>query len=304
MITLELNINSKNLIDDELVACIGYFDGLHLGHRKLITKTLEYAKQLNKKSALISFKNNPKEVVLKNKIKQIQSLNQRSTMLKDLGFDYFIMIDFNQTMMNLTVEQFHQLLKDNFSITKIICGFDFNYAKNGLGNHLSLENAFDVEVISSINYHNQKISTTLIKKFLACGDVITVNKLLGYQYQITSKVVLGRQLGRSIGIPTANLEIDHNLFYLKNGVYAAMVDIDGTIYKSVVNIGYNPTVSSDDILKIEVHLIGFDGDLYDRELRVDFIKRIRDELKFNSLIELKRQLLKDIEEINNEAIIL
>ena len=292
---IEVDLQKEIIIDDEIIACIGYFDGLHKGHQNLIDKVFNLAKAKNTKKALISFDIDPLSVILNKRIRNIQSLDTRIKMLESMNFDYFIILKFNEVMMNLSHQEFHARILDKLNIKELVLGFDFHYGKNALGDKDTLTSAgYKIHVIDEITYANKKISSTRIKMELENGNIDLVNKLLGYNYFISSKVIEGNKLGRSIKFPTINLEIDHDIIKLQNAVYFGYAIYHNKKYDAMINIGTNPTIDDGKEIKIEAHLLGFNDEIYGSMVDLYFLKKHRDEIKFNSLNELKIQLNKDL----------
>lgn len=297
---IELNLNSQTKLNEPLVACIGYFDGLHLGHQELIKKTIELALNKQLKKALISFKNDPKDFMGQEKTRHLQSLDEKIAQLTKYNLDYLILLEFDHQMLKMSVDQFHQFLKNNLNIDTLICGFDFHYAYKGIGNNLTLKQDFNLYCLNSIDFKFQKISTTRIKQALSLCDVVLANTLLGYDFYLKAKVLKGKQIGRNIGFPTANLQLESDQFYPANGVYAGYCLHRQKRYRCLINIGFNPTVVDDRILKVEVFLMDFNGNLYDEIISVYFLDYIRSEIKFDNLTALKKQIEGDLNYVKNK----
>ena len=299
MKVLHFDISNPLVLNEPIVACIGYFDGLHKGHQALINRTLDYANTHNLKSCLITFDPDPSDVIETCKHKHLQSFKTRLRMIEEYNLDYCIILKFTEDMAKLRYELFFDCVLAYLKIRYLICGFDFKYGYKGMGNFHTLKaysnDNFDVEMVDSINYNGDKISTSLIKKALSNGDIELINTMLGYEYFIEGIVTKGKHIGHLINFPTANLEIDDEVYPLKEGVYIAKVLYRNQYYKSMVNIGYNPTISINNHKTIEVHLLDFNYDIYGERLCVYFNTRLRDEMKFNSLEELSSQLSKDRE---------
>jgi riboflavin kinase / FMN adenylyltransferase len=292
---IELKLNHENLIWDEpLAACIGYFDGFHLGHQTLFNKTLTIAKQKSIKSAIISFDPDP-WVVLHGvpNANHLTTIDDRKRLAKKLGFDVWISIEFDTKMANLHPTEFIDKIKA-IHVEDLICGFDFKFGSKGIGTIETLLEAQDVDfnvvVINEYKVENEKVSSTRIKIALKNGDMNLVKQLLGRYYELFGVVVGGKQIGRKIGYPTANLRINSEYVLPKMGVYAGYVMIDGLRYQSMISIGLNPTVNDDRVVSIEAHIFDFDKDIYDKEVLFVYVEYLRPELKFNSLDGLIAQL--------------
>ena len=296
MIELKLTHEDLNWTEG-LAACIGYFDGFHLGHQSLFNKTLNIAKSKSLKSAIISFDPDP-WVVLHGvpNANHLTTLQDRKYLARKLGFDVWISIDFDKKMASLDPNDFINKLK-SIHIYELVCGFDFKFGSKGSGNIETLlsyqDDSFKVHVISEYKVDNDKVSSTRIKIALKNGNMDLVKQLLGRYYQLNGKVVGGKRIGRQIGYPTANLEVNPEYVLPKMGVYAGYVMIDELRYQSMISIGLNPTVKDDRIVSIEAHIFDFVKDIYEREVSFVYVQYLRPELKFNSLNGLIAQLKDD-----------
>ncbi len=293
---MEVIYLGQSKINNKLSLCIGQFDAIHLGHQKLIFKTIEYAKKNNLKSGIITFNKNPLEVINNTKIKNILSEKERIEKCNNLGLDYYIVIDFTESLMRKSADDFNKYLSDFLNIEAFFCGLDFKYGFKGAGNYIHLKKSFNnVFVLDFVEYLEEKISSSRIKNTMLNGNIEEVNKMLGYNYFLISKIIKGKSIGRSIGFKTANLEVNDELCYVKNGIYNVWVFIDEKKYHGLLNIGTNPTIDESKNIKIEVHILDFDQEIYGKEIKVEFLEYIRSEQKFNSLTELKNQIFKDVE---------
>lgn len=298
---IELKLSHENLIiNDKLAACIGYFDGFHLGHQSLFNKTLTIAKQKSLKSALISFDPDP-WVVLHGvpNANHLTTINDRKVLAEKLGFDIWISIEFDKNMASLTPSEFINKLQ-SINIQELVCGFDFKFGSKGTGTIdtllLAQSDNFHVHVISEYKVDNEKVSSTRIKIALKNGNMELVKQLLGRYYQLKGIVVGGKQIGRKIGYPTANLQVNSEYVLPKMGVYAGYVTIDSLRYQAMISIGLNPTVKDDRVVSIEAHIFDFDRDIYNKEVSFVYVQYLRPELKFNSLNGLIVQLKEDEKE--------
>ncbi len=298
---IELKLSHENLIiNDKLAACIGYFDGFHLGHQSLFNKTLTIAKQKSLKSALISFDPDP-WVVLHGvpNANHLTTINDRKVLAEKLGFDIWISIEFDKNMASLSPSEFIIKLQ-SINIQELVCGFDFKFGSKGTGTIDTLLSAqsdnFHVHVISEYKVDNEKVSSTRIKIALKNGNMELVKQLLGRYYQLKGIVVGGKQIGRKIGYPTANLQVNSEYVLPKMGVYAGYVTIDSLRYQAMISIGLNPTVKDDRVVSIEAHIFDFDRDIYNKEVSFVYVQYLRPELKFNSLNGLIVQLKEDEKE--------
>ena len=275
-------------INKDICVAIGNFDGLHLGHMSLINQV--YKSELSK--GIITFINHPSSYV-GNEIKQILSLEDKIKELSNL--DYLIILDFNDELKNLSADDFIKFLQTN-NIKEVVCGKDFRFGKNRIGDINLLANNFELDVKDDVYFEGEKVSSTLIRTKLKLGEIETVNKLINRIYKVSGKVVDGNKQGRKIGFPTANLE-PYDYLIPAAGVYATKVLIDGKLYNSMTNIGHNPTFNMSENLKVETYILDFDKDIYGQEISIYFYKKIRDEKKFDSVSNLVLELEKNKNEI-------
>lgn len=287
-------INNKN----KSIITIGNFDGLHKGHQVLIKETVDYAKKNNIQSIVFTFENHPANYFIPNSVKNIISEKQKLAILKNMGVDMVISIPFDDYMTKITPNEFvRDILVNKLNIEKLIIGHDFTFARNKEGNIDSLQllshkYKFKLQVVSPIRINGIRVSSTKIRGLILDGSLDKVRQYLGYNYQLEGRVIHSKKLGRTIGFPTANLEIDNNMVIPKNGIYATKVYVEDKVYFGATNVGYNPTVNGKS-LSIETNILEFDEDIYGKNIKVEFLERIRDEKKFSSLEELKNQLGKD-----------
>jgi riboflavin kinase/FMN adenylyltransferase len=279
-----------------LCVALGEFDGLHLAHQTLIKRAIKSAGEINAKSAVISFDPHP-DFILKKRENQgyLTPLNTKIRTLKDLGVDYFILIPFTLSLSKLPYEEFESTVLDEFSIKKLIVGFDYRYGFKGSGNTETLKKKYNVEVIDKILFKDEKMGSNSIREFLLAGRMDDVASSLGRYYNITGLVVGGNQVGRTIGIRTANINIDIEYQVLRKGIYGVIVEIKDKKYLGVCNIGNNPTLNYVEIPRLEVHILDFDETIYNEIISVDFVVFLRDEIKYDNKDELIKQINLDIE---------
>jgi len=285
------------------VVTIGNFDGVHKGHQAIFHQVIEKAESINGTSVAITFKPHPVKVLKKNDPPPLITLHeQKVELITKTGMDVLISIPFNKEFAALTADQFlEDILIDKIGTRAIVIGKDYAFGKNREGNiSFLMKNAdrlgYEVIVTDWIPASHEgegRISSTRVREIVMAGDVEDAVALLGRQYQIRGKVLTGRNRGgRLLGFPTANIKVVDELCP-KTGVYAVTVEYLDGFYKGVANIGYSPTFD-DHLFTIEVHLLDFDKDLYGQDIRVNFIRRIRDEKKFSNIEELAAQIQKDI----------
>ena len=291
------------------VITIGTFDGVHIGHRKILKKLIKNARPKNLKSTVLTFFPHPRMVLQKdNDIKLLNTIDEKVKILGELGIDYLIIHPFTKEFSRLSATEFvRDILVNSLKTKKIIIGYDHRFGRNRDANIKDL-NAFgntldfEVEEIPAQEIDDVSVSSTKIRKALEEGQMEIANKYLGYPYMLTGTIKKGKGLGRQLYFPTANLHIEESYKLIpKNGVYVVQSKIDGKIVFGMMNIGYNPTVSETENLtvrrqkSIEIHFFDFDQDLYGQKLQIDILARIRDEQKFESVEVLKNQLTKDKE---------
>lgn len=284
---------------ENTVVTIGNFDGIHKGHIKLIKEAVKEAKTKNYKSVVFTFKNHPMRYFRADSIKHIITNEEKVKMFKDLGVDIVFMIPFDEYMTKISATDFVKtILHEKLKCKMVIVGHDFTFARNKEGNASLLESLgkkynMKVKVIEPIKIKGRRVSSSYIRNLINDGNVSEIKDFLGRNYFLEGEVIHARKIGRTIGFPTANLKAEDKLIIPKNGIYAVKVYIKNKVYYGATNIGYNPTVNGK-ALSIETNIIDFDEEIYGEIIKVEFLDRIRDEKKFNSLDELKSQLRKDV----------
>ena len=301
----------------ELVATIGFFDGVHLGHRFLIDEMKEIAKARNLPSAVITFPEHPRAVLHADyQPKLLNSSEEKLQQLETTGVDYCIVLDFTIELSRLSAKEFiTSILAKSLHVKTLLIGYDHRFGHNrseGFEDYVRYGKEIGIEVIrakaytSNIeieNVPNVPVSSSLIRKLLHQGEVDLAADCLKYEYFLDGIVVGGYQVGRKIGFPTANLSVDDpDKLIPADGVYAVWVTFDKKTYMGMLNIGVRPTIDNGPNRTIEVNILHFHSDIYDKFIRLTFVKRTRPELKFSSIDELIVQLHKDAEE--TEAILL
>ncbi len=283
----------------DTVLTIGVFDGVHLGHKTLLAELKEQARQLNAQSAVVTFRYHPDELMSDQKsLPYLTSLNQRVLLLKAEKIDLVVTLTFNPELAALEAGDFVGLLKKYLKMRGLVVGPDFALGKGRKGNieylrNLGQELDFTVTVVPPITVNNEIISSTAIRSALAAGDMKRVRNLAGRYFSFTGKVVKGEERGRKLGFPTANLDVHPRQALPPFGIYATLAHIDRKTYQSVTNIGIRPTFS-EGRRTIEVYILDFSGDIYGKELKVDFIEKLRDEQRFNSVDDLIKQMAEDV----------
>lgn len=299
IIHFELNSRLENQIGP-LVAAIGFFDGLHKGHKQLVDEAVKQAKLQNTQSALITFSPAPVSVLTNQPENLLTTLDERSNLAKEYGIDVLIIIKFNKELSQQAPELFYEKVIKTLNIKHLVSGEDFRFGYKGSGTVQTLKNINDLKlsVISDYKYAGKRISSTRIKDHLALGEIVTANKLLGYSYQLNGFVMHGRKKGRTLGFPTLNLSIEESKFIPKDGVYIGVSVIQGKNYMSTINIGHNPTVNTVKYKSIESYVHNYDQDTYGQRVTFKLLKRIRDEKTFGDVQQLINEMHKDIDATN------
>ncbi len=290
-------------IDEKLCLTIGNFDGIHKGHREIIENLIQQTKTSNLKSAILSFTPHPKIYFKKQKNFMINSQSKKKEILNDLGLDYLIDLHFNDKFTQLSYLEFEdKILSEKLNSKRILIGKDFQYGNQRKGNIETLKifcekNKIELEEIGLIlnDYNSNKISSSEIRENLKAGKIELANKDLKRNFSVAGKVIKGDQRGRTIGIPTANLEYPLNTIIIPYGVYAVETITEGNTYFGIVNFGIRPTFNKDKPI-VEAYLFDFDNDIYDKDIEILFHKQIRQEKKFNDIKELLNQINIDIAE--------
>jgi len=284
------------------VVTIGTFDGVHIGHKKIINRLVNSGKQAHLKSVILTFFPHPRMVLQKDSnIKLINTIDERRVILDALGLDYLLIKKFTHDFSRLSAEDFvKQILVEKLNAKKVIIGYDHRFGRNRNADINNLKTygetfGFEVEEISAQDIDEVAVSSTKIRKALDEGEIEKANAFLGYHFMLTGKVKKGRGLGKELGFPTANIEIEENYKIIpKQGSYIVSSIINGAKIYGMMNIGMNPTVNGSK-QTIEVHFFNFENDIYESVLKIDLLHRIREEEKFESVEALKNQLAKDKE---------
>lgn len=304
--------DNSAIIPEPCVATIGFFDGVHAGHRYLIQQVKEIAATKGLRSALVTFPVHPRKVMNADyRPELLTTPEEKISLLAETGVDYCLMLDFTPEIAHLTALEFMtQILKKRYQVSCLVIGYDHRFGHNrseSFEDYVRYGEAIGIEVIRAQAYsknieigteQNMPVSSSLIRKLLHQGEVDIAARCMGYEYFLDGTVVGGYQVGRKIGFPTANLNVDNpDKLIPADGVYAVWVTFDGNTYMGMLNIGKRPTIDNGPDRTIEVNILHFHSDIYDKSIRLTFIKRTRPELKFNSVDELIAQLHKDAEEV-------
>lgn len=286
------------------VATIGFFDGVHLGHRYLIDQVKIAASQYGWCSSIITFPIHPRQVIQSDYQPQLlSSPDEKLELLASTGVDNCILLPFTKELSLLTAKEFMQLLYDTYKVRMLVIGYDHRFGHNRaetFEDYCQYGQELGIHIMQATAYTQEqdKVSSSAIRRALLTGDIETSKKYLGYDYFLEGTVVNGYKVGRKIGFPTANLQVDfpHKLIP-SVGVYAVYVYVEGKQWKGMLNIGHRPTLNNGNNLSIEVHILDFQSDIYNHKIRIEFIHFLRPELKFSSVDELVSQMQKDKERI-------
>ena len=297
-------VNQPHSIEHPIVATIGMFDGVHLGHRSLIAFVQQIAHERGMKSGIVTFATHPREVLHPETIMPLLTdYNERMAHLADTGIDNAIVLNFNSELSRLSAREFISLLHDYYHVRVLCIGYDHRFGHNrseGFTDYCRHGKEIGVEIVEAQPFviNEGTISSSAIRRALNANNIAKANAMLGYNYTRVGQVVDGHKIGRKFGFPTANITLsDPHKLLPAIGVYAIRATLkDGNVYGGMLNIGQRPTISGDETISIEANLFDFSGNLYDQTVSVEFIAFLRPETRFNSLDELKYALQNDAQE--------
>jgi len=285
------------------VVTIGTFDGVHIGHQQIIARLKESAAELDGETVILTFFPHPRMILHPEdqNLKLITTIQEKTTLLENLGVDHLIITPFTRDFSNLSADEYiKQILVEKIGIRKIIIGYDHRFGKNREGsvadlNRLASVYHFEVEVIPEQDIREVAVSSTKIREAVLSGNVATAQEFLGHPFSLNGKVIRGDQIGRKMGYPTANLFVEEPYKLIpSDGIYAVNVLVKGETFGGMAYIGHRPTVNGMS-RNIEVNIFGFDQEIYGQKIQLEFLAYIRGDQKFNSLEELQAQLGKDQE---------
>lgn len=290
----------ENLMDikniEPTVIAVGNFDGIHLGHQQLIKKAVADAKNQGYKSAVFTFSNHPRNLLKdKKSVKGILYNKDKLKIINELGIDYVFNVTFDKEIMNTEpIDFIEKILLDKMNMKELLCGFNYRFGKDAKGDvSLLIEEGakknFGVHISDAFRVDGDIVSSSLIREKIIAGDMLAIEKLLGRLFAVEGEVVVGNRIGKTIGFPTSNLDIDEEMAMLPNGVYITRCYYQNQVYNSITNIGNKPTIGQYK-RNIETHIFGFDKQLYGKVIKVEFLKKMRDELVFNGIDELTNQI--------------
>jgi len=285
-----------------VVATIGFFDGVHKGHQYLLQQVTETARKHHLHSMVITFKNHPKQILCPDSQPAlITSFEERLHLIAGCGIDYCYLLDFTHEMANMTATNFMNVyLKDLLNVKILFIGYDHHFGSDPamtFENYKECGSLLGITVLQASKFDSgtyQNISSSAIRSLIQTGQIEQANCLTGHPYTLSGKIVAGRQLGRKLGFPTANIRIISDKILPREGVYAVRASVNGKSFTGVANWGKRPTVDSAGQMFLEVHLLDFNTDIYDEQIEVSFMKYLRTEKHFRSLEELANAMQKDI----------
>ena len=291
---------NEDMIEQGIVATIGFFDGVHVGHRFLIKELQDWGKELNMPSAVITFPEHPRQVLHSDyRPKLLDTFQEKMERLETTGIDYCIALDFTYELSLYSAADFIRLLAEEYHVKGLLIGYDHRFGhdrSDGFEQYVEYGGQVGMEVRKASPYDegNIRVSSSEIRRLLQEGKVEMANALLTYPYQLKGRIVSGYKVGRTIGFPTANIEVDsHYKLLPKVGVYAVWVELLGKRYKGMLYIGKRPTLQNGDNLTIEVNILGFSGNAYNDEITVSFVYAVREGKTFESVEALREQLERD-----------
>lgn len=302
---------TSSILSQPCVATIGFFDGVHTGHRFLIEQVKKISAAKGLSSALVTFPLHPRKVMKPGSYQELLTTPQEKIeLLESTGVDYCLIIDFTPQISQLTAREFMtSVLKEKFHVDCLVIGYDHRFGynrKEAFEDYVEYGKSIGIEVIRAAAYDKElenetgeriRTSSSFIRQLLHQGKMDFAARCLGYNYFLEGLVIDGHKVGRKIGFPTANLKIlNADKLVPPDGVYAVWVTVDDRIYKGVLNIGVRPTLNNGNNRTIEVNILHFESDIYGKPIRVSFVKRIRDELKFDHIDQLIDQMKNDVQE--------
>lgn len=295
------HISGLNDVSNSVVT-IGTFDGVHLGHQKIIKRLVDLKRKEGGQTVLFTFDPHPRKVLFPEQtdLRLITTTSEKCELLQQFGIDHVLVFPFTKAFSQMqATEYISEIIAKGLHTKTLVIGYDHRFGSNREGNidtlrQLSEVYHFRVEEIPAQEINQLNVSSTRIRRAIEEGDVSTANEFLGYHFFVSGVVVKGKQLGRTIGYPTANIHVeDNDKLIPRIGVYAVHVAVDGKRYKGMLNVGINPTTDTDNRIKIEVNIFDFDEDIYGHDIRVEFVKWVRNEEKFANLEQLKQALAND-----------
>ena len=283
-----------------LKTCIalGFFDGVHIAHRKILLSAIDSAKEKNLRALALSFDRSPREILTCDKVEYISTIKDKKELISSLGCEVHFLTASHNILDMEPYDFVKEILVEKLNAKHICCGYNYRFGKNASGDSALLKElgekmGFSAEVIDCVETDGESVSSSRIRNLISKGNIKKANELLGRPFSLSGTVVEGKHLGKKLGFPTANIFPESSLIKPKNGVYKTIVTTAKGIFPAITNVGYNPTVGGEEF-HLETYIPDFNSNLYQTEMKVEFISYIRGELKFDNLDLLKKQIKKDI----------
>lgn len=285
------------------VVALGNFDGLHIAHMQIIYDSIEYAKEHNILCGVLLFDRHSKNIIKNDNIELIMTIEEKIEILKNAGVDFVYIKRFDDEFMKNTPDEFVKILLDDLHIKAVCVGYDYRFGYKASGDidllkQLGNKFNFKVSVTDAVKVNDTVVASSYIRQLISDGDIDKANNLLGRYFCVSGVVVMGLQNGRKMGIPTANIDTHENMVLPKYGVYAGYTVVKNNRYKCVINVGQNPTFDAKKVT-VESHILDFDDDIYGEIIKIEFVKYLREDKKFSSIDELKKQIHNDIDMANH-----
>lgn len=283
------------------VVALGNFDGLHKAHIKVLNNCIDEAKKCGVKSAVLLFCEHPQNIINKRSVSLLTDSESKMKLLCDAGMDIAYLKHFDEVFMGLSPEEFIEFLVRELNPVALSVGYDYRFGHKAEGDIETLkmlchQRGIDVIVTDEVTEGDVPVKSTAIRQYLKNGEIEKANAMLGRNFTLRGEVRKGLQNGRKIGFPTANVGVEENIVLPLDGVYMGYTKVEGKKYKSLINVGNNPTVNGKEVT-VESHILDFNGDIYGKVIEVEFCRRLRGEIKFESLEALKKQIQRDLEKV-------
>ena len=281
-------------MEQKRVIALGFFDGVHRGHRAILKKA---CREKGMQTAAVTFESHPRAFVRGRAPDMINTFERRCTLLQEAGAELVIALPFDRKMAETSPEAFAEMLRDQYRGAVVVCGDNFRFGRNAAGKPADLERfGLETHVVPPVLYSGRVVSSTYIRESVRDGRVGRARQLLGRPFFLEGPIVGGFQVGRTLGYPTINIRVESGILMPHRGVYVSRVTVDGQTFRAVTNVGTRPTFTDADIVSVESHLLNFSGDIYGHEARVDFLKFLRPERGFSDGEALRRQISRDIQQ--------
>ncbi len=294
-------LKTTNFIEEPTIATIGTFDGVHLGHQSLLRKVSDEAIRREARSVAFVFKEQPRAIIKPSEqVTYLSDFESRLSALATMGIDDIVQLEFNQTIQKLSSIEFVSALREQIHLASLVLGPGAMIGADRAGfqqlSTQTIHSKIDFIDVPPVVIDGEPVSSSVIRIAIVSGNCELAAKMLGRYYEITGEVTHGKKRGSEIGFPTANIESNFPVAIPENGIYATLAEVDGEIYQAATSIGVRPTFETDGCRTIESHLLNFNGDLYSKRIRLQFVKRLRSEVKFKSITQLVEQMDRDVEQ--------